>query len=295
MDPTAMAAEREALRLGVENLMTLFPVEAKEFQFVVKFESRETKYKVDTQSLRLFGFCNDHAEDVHRADANRLERKRSTSKATEKFTKWDKYPELFSACLAWSICPKYWPSVNAARVSNLIQEREKNSRRWFAPYFTAKLKCIRGKKHGEAQWQQDHWKAKDALGAAIKQAKSQAYKDGRRTRSTHESQAEHLWRETTVCIWTPSPRSTINLQQRTSSDYDTKIRSLWFATITIKLVRWRMERITSLLREPIQVYKIKKDALILSCRNMKDLDADPSTNSWELTWNGEAKLGGQYG
>ena len=30
-----MTAEREALRMGVEHLMTLFPVEAKDFQFVV--------------------------------------------------------------------------------------------------------------------------------------------------------------------------------------------------------------------------------------------------------------------
>ena len=70
---TAMTAEREALRLGVEHLMTLLPVEAKGFQFVVENVSRETKYKDDTQSMRLFGFCNDHAEDVHRADANRLD------------------------------------------------------------------------------------------------------------------------------------------------------------------------------------------------------------------------------
>ena len=71
-DTTAMNAEREALRSGVEHLMSLFPVEAKDFQFVVENESRETKYKADTQSMRLFGFRNDCAEDVHRADANRL-------------------------------------------------------------------------------------------------------------------------------------------------------------------------------------------------------------------------------
>ena len=53
--------------------MSLFPVEAKDFQFVVENESRETKYKVDTQSMRLFGLRNDCSEDVHRADANRLD------------------------------------------------------------------------------------------------------------------------------------------------------------------------------------------------------------------------------
>ena len=71
-DTTAMTSEREALRMGVEYLMTLFPAEAKYLQFVVENESRKIKYKVDTQSMRLFGLRNDHAEDVHRADANRL-------------------------------------------------------------------------------------------------------------------------------------------------------------------------------------------------------------------------------
>ena len=54
--------------------MSLFLVEAKDFKFVEENESRETKYKVDTQSMRLFGLRNDCAEDVHRADANRLEK-----------------------------------------------------------------------------------------------------------------------------------------------------------------------------------------------------------------------------
>ena len=71
-DTTAMTAEREALRMGVEHLMTLFPVTTKDFKFVVEIECRETKYKVDTQSMRLFGLRNDYAEDVHRADADRL-------------------------------------------------------------------------------------------------------------------------------------------------------------------------------------------------------------------------------
>ena len=35
-DTAAMTAELEALSMGVENLMTLFPVEAKDFQFVVE-------------------------------------------------------------------------------------------------------------------------------------------------------------------------------------------------------------------------------------------------------------------
>ena len=78
VNTTAMTAEREALRMGVENLATLFPVDVKKCTFVFENACTETKYIVDTQSMRLFGLCNDHAmcsdraEDVHRADANRL-------------------------------------------------------------------------------------------------------------------------------------------------------------------------------------------------------------------------------
>ena len=79
-DTTAMRAEREVLRMGVEHLMTLFPVEAKDFYFVVENESRETKNKVDTQSMRLFGLRNDHAVDVHFNDVNRLEKKPANPK-----------------------------------------------------------------------------------------------------------------------------------------------------------------------------------------------------------------------
>ena len=61
--------------MGVEQLTTLFPVETKDFEFVVENEGRQTKYILDAQSLRLFGLRNDNAEDVHHADANRLIKK----------------------------------------------------------------------------------------------------------------------------------------------------------------------------------------------------------------------------
>ena len=35
------------------------------------------EYKVGMQSMRLFGLRTDHAEDVHHADANRLEKKKT--------------------------------------------------------------------------------------------------------------------------------------------------------------------------------------------------------------------------
>ena len=65
----------------------------------------------------------------------------------------------------------------------------------FAPYYAAKLNCSRGKKHGEAQWQKDHWKAKDALRAAIKKGKKSILQRWQEDEVHCKSQAEHQWRE----------------------------------------------------------------------------------------------------
>ena len=61
-----------------------------------------------------------------------------------------------------------------------------------------------------------------------------------------------------VDIWTPSTRSTSPIQQRTSKGYDTRTRSPWSVTITIKLVRCRVEQITSLLIELLQRLQIQE-------------------------------------
>ena len=122
-DTTAMAAEREALRLGVESLMTLFPVEAKEFQFVVENESRETKYKVDTQSLRLFGLCIDHAKDVHRADANRLEKKSKRQRRS-----YQTLDHLATSRLLEQRCREWGASKKKAKQATAIESVLRTSR-----------------------------------------------------------------------------------------------------------------------------------------------------------------------
>ena len=75
-----MTAEREALRMGDEQLTTLFPVETTDFEFVVENEGRQSKYILNAQSLRLFGLRNDNAEDVRRADANCLKKDNKNKK-----------------------------------------------------------------------------------------------------------------------------------------------------------------------------------------------------------------------
>ena len=51
---SAMTAEREALRMGIEHLTVLFPTEASSFDFHVENSSRTVQYKLYAQSLRLF-------------------------------------------------------------------------------------------------------------------------------------------------------------------------------------------------------------------------------------------------
>ena len=65
-----------------------FETEAKDFKFSTFLfcchESRKTQYKVNTQSMRLFGLRNVHAEDVHHVDANRLGKKKASENPVEK-------------------------------------------------------------------------------------------------------------------------------------------------------------------------------------------------------------------
>ena len=52
---SAMIAEREALRVGIEHLTVLFPKEVRSFDFQVECTDRTVQYKLNAQSLRLFG------------------------------------------------------------------------------------------------------------------------------------------------------------------------------------------------------------------------------------------------
>ena len=69
-----MIAEREALRMGIEHLTVLFPTEVSSFDFQFECTDRTVQYKLNAQSLRLFGLHRD-VNDAHRAGANRLQNK----------------------------------------------------------------------------------------------------------------------------------------------------------------------------------------------------------------------------
>ena len=78
MNASAMIAEREALRMGIEHLTVLFPTEVGSFDFQVECTDRTVQYKLNAQSLRLFGLHRD-MNDAHRAGANRLQNKQIAS------------------------------------------------------------------------------------------------------------------------------------------------------------------------------------------------------------------------
>ena len=71
---SALSAEREALRMGIEHLTVIFPTEVSSFDFQVECTERTVQYKLNAQSLRLFGLHRD-VNDAHRAGANRLQNK----------------------------------------------------------------------------------------------------------------------------------------------------------------------------------------------------------------------------
>ena len=60
--------------MGIEHLTVLFPTEVSSFDFQVETTDRTVQYKLNAQSLRLFGLHRD-VNDAHRAGANRLQNK----------------------------------------------------------------------------------------------------------------------------------------------------------------------------------------------------------------------------
>ena len=85
---SAMIAERESLRKGIEHLTVLFPTVVSSFDFQVENSGRTVQYKLNAQSLRLFGLHSD-ANDAHRADANRLQNKTKTMANTRKVSQME--------------------------------------------------------------------------------------------------------------------------------------------------------------------------------------------------------------
>ena len=65
------------IKSGIEHLRVLFPTAVCSFAFQIENSGRTVQYKLNAQSLRLFGFHSD-VNDAHRASANRLQNKTKT-------------------------------------------------------------------------------------------------------------------------------------------------------------------------------------------------------------------------
>ena len=76
MTQQLVIAEREALRVGIEHLTVLLPTEVSSFDFQVECTDGTVQYKLNAQSLRLFGLHRD-VNDAHGAGANRLQNKKN--------------------------------------------------------------------------------------------------------------------------------------------------------------------------------------------------------------------------
>ena len=66
---SAMIAKGEALRMDIEHLTVSFLTEVSSFDVQVECTDWTVQYKLNAQSLRLFGVHRD-VNDAHRADAN---------------------------------------------------------------------------------------------------------------------------------------------------------------------------------------------------------------------------------
>ena len=66
--------------MGIEHLTVLFPTEVSSFDFRVECTDKTVQYKLNAQSLRLFGLHRD-VNDAHRSGANRLQNKNKNSQS----------------------------------------------------------------------------------------------------------------------------------------------------------------------------------------------------------------------
>ena len=100
----------------------------------------------------------------------------------------------------------------------------------------------RGKRHGEAQWQKDHWKARDAHRGSKKTTMIPSCSDGRVTKSIESLRMFMDEQKIIVGTWTTSRRSTVHLG---TSGTGTRTPSYWYPIMTSKLDRCEREEISS--------------------------------------------------
>ena len=97
------------------------------------------------------------------------------------------------------------------------------------PYYLARLSRSRGKKHGETQWQQDHWKAMDVRRGAKKHNKDTItirWQQDEKYRNSQQADGQKNIADT----WTTSRRSTSLTPHLGITGTSTRTPSRWHAT-----------------------------------------------------------------
>ena len=140
--------------------------------------------------------------------------------ATSSCTNWDKCPAPSSAIRASSTCRRDSHSVHVECVFDLVKPQlegsPQDSKHLIIPYYFARINRSRGKKYGETQWQQDHWKAVDAKRGAKKQNKATITIRWQQDESTEILSSPIDGQKNVADTWTTSRRST-SLTSQTGS------------------------------------------------------------------------------
>ena len=149
----------------------------------------------------------------------------------------------------------------------------------------ARINRSTNRKCGESQWRRDHWKAKDATRAAIK--------NGKDTTTIRWQQDELRWPTDglTANIWITSRRLMLTTWPRGNKDTDTKVlfHRPWLQQI-VNAEPWMEEVITNPLRMLSSVLGKNKEDNILF-RKTRDQGKDHSTKNCKRYYDGWVKMG----
>ena len=200
----------------------------------------------------------------------------------------------FSLLFLWRLSSTWW--------SNNKKDQSK------IPSFDCTLlscsnKSIRGKKHGETQWQQDHGKVTNAKRRAKRHGKDTITIWWQQERSTEILSEPMDGRKNIADTWTTSRRSTSLTPHPGIRSTGTRAPTRWQATMRIvKLDQWKQEEISDPLRKFSQISDKNKDDRIplfrrtrarqrlldeelraeleRICQNWRTYFSQPSSSSW---------------
>ena len=162
-------------------------------------------------------------------------------------------------------------------------------------YYLARVNYSRGKRHGEAQWQRDHWKAMDARRGARGKGHDTIVIRWQEMESTGILRKPVDGPKKIADTWTTSRRSTSPMPHPGTRGTGTRAPSYLFSMMTSKLDQRKQEKISSPPRELSQIFDENKDDRTSFSRRRSEHAKDHSMKPCEQTWDGTAKIGKPIG